>query len=506
MDEEVDDEHDPLIGTMVGRYRVEKRIGQGGMGAVYEILQPAIHKRMALKLLHEEYTERKEIVQRFFDEARAVNLISHPNIVDINDFSKLPDGRPFIIMEFLEGRTLEEYLEEKGALDPNEVVALLQQITSALQAAHNTNIVHRDLKPENIFLVPLPDGKHLVKVLDFGIAKLSDDKKSGTKLTATGIVLGTPTYMSPEQAKGHSQKADHRTDIYSLGIILYQMLAGTPPFVGKTLAELMVKHIQVEAPDLSETRSELSPKWSHVVRQALNKDPEERFQSMQALFSAAKQANHQSFSPAVPTLSQTSLVNLPQPATAAKSNKAFWVGGAGLALVAALGLTLWIQSKSEEAGGKGSAKTGPALLSPIDAPETTALTTAIDAGSVTTMAIDSGPIAQVSDANNEPTAKDAAVTVAVQAIPDAASALSKPDKKVVPLSAIKRGKGTLLVQSSPWAIVYLDGKKLGATPQKKTIPSGRHRVRLRSDFSDTPKSYKFTLKPGQTHTIKAKWN
>jgi serine/threonine-protein kinase len=170
-------------------------------------------------------------VARFRDEALAVNMVGHPNIVDIIDFSQLEDGRSYITMEFLDGESLAACLQRVGPMPPAEAAAIMLPICSALEAAHNAGITHRDLKPENIHLVPRPDNPRYVKVLDFGIAKLHGDGGSlPGAATKSGVVMGTPMYMSPEQAMGRTKEIDHRTDIYALGVIFYQMLTGSVPF------------------------------------------------------------------------------------------------------------------------------------------------------------------------------------------------------------------------------------------------------------------------------------
>lgn len=470
---------DPLIGTMIGRYRVERRIGQGGMGAVYEILQPAIRKRMALKLLHEEYAKRSEIVQRFFDEARAVNLIGHPCIVDITDFSTLPDGRPFIIMEYLQGETLEEYLGKNGPLSESEALEILQQICSALGAAHAKDIVHRDLKPENVFLVRTPHQPLRVKVLDFGIAKLKDKSTlEDVAETQTGVVLGTPTYMSPEQAKGNTLSADHRTDVYSLGAMLFQMLTGVPPFSGETFASLLFKHINEQPPSLDELRSDISPIWGVVVAKALAKAPDDRYQSVQALLADADGALPS------PPLRATTAVPAPQSSGSSETRKA----RAPLAPLVAVGAlflvggAFWL-TREDDAGSSQGKQGGPTIIA---APS-------FDAAAPTKRM--HSP-ALPSDAGAEAVPPgDASVPVRADAEPVPAEQQPK-----------SRGTGTVRITADPWAHVVLDGKRVGQTPLTLTIASGRHSVRLRNENTGATRRHRFTLGKGKTHTIRERWD
>ena len=233
-------------GTVVGEYRIDSAIGRGGMGVVYSAIHPVIEKRVAIKVLHAQFSSDPALVRRFVDEARAVNRIRHDNIIDIFSFGQLPDGRHYFVMEYLEGTTLAEKIE-RGTLDMSQAPALLVQITDALDAAHGAGIVHRDLKPENIWLVSSRHGRQHVKLLDFGIAKLAS--AGDQNVTQTGIVMGTPHFMSPEQCYGRN--VDHRTDIYAMGVILYRLYAGRFPFDGDTFTEIIAKHVTAEAESLS---------------------------------------------------------------------------------------------------------------------------------------------------------------------------------------------------------------------------------------------------------------
>src|SRR5215470_18149964 len=222
-------EADPLdAGQMVGEFEVGKMLAVGGMGVIYSATHPVIGKRAAIKVLHPRLCDDEEAVDRFLTEARAANQIGHPNIVDVFAFGALSDGRSYMVMEWLAGESLAQRLH-RGPLSLGEALGVLEQTADALDAAHEKHIIHRDLKPDNIFLVPVRGGRTLVKLLDFGIAKLvKPDAEVTLKSTRPGSILGTPGYLAPEQARG--QTVDGRTDIYSLGCVVFEMLAGRPPF------------------------------------------------------------------------------------------------------------------------------------------------------------------------------------------------------------------------------------------------------------------------------------
>ncbi|HEX4404403.1 MAG TPA: serine/threonine-protein kinase [Polyangia bacterium] len=268
-----------LINTTVGNYRVTKLLGEGGMGAVYLGEHPVIGRKVAIKVLHTALAADKDIVARFFNEARAIHLIAAPNIVEILDFGQTPDGQPYFIMEYLTGEALSEIVA-RGPIAPAEVASLADQMCRALGAAHAKGIVHRDLKPHNVQIIE-KDGQPFVKILDFGVAKIlaAPDGSQSVK-TRTGSLMGTPLYMSPEQCKG-AGLLDHRTDIYSLGVMIFEMLAGRPPFMAEGIGELFAKHMLEEAPSLLELAPQTPPAMAAAVMKSLNKELDDRFPSME---------------------------------------------------------------------------------------------------------------------------------------------------------------------------------------------------------------------------------
>ena len=229
------DGEDPVIGTtLLGRYLVTNKIGQGGMGAVYEATHTLIGKRVAVKVLLDKYARKEQVVARLEQEARLASSIGHEHIIDITDFGTTDDGRTFVVMEFLEGESLAECLHREGPLPETRILQIAQQVASALSAAHAKGIVHRDVKPENVFLLRRKDVDY-VKVVDFGISKSLRNSDLGEedspRLTQTGMVLGTPLYMSPEQARGDDE-LDQRIDVYALGVIMYELATGRVPYSG----------------------------------------------------------------------------------------------------------------------------------------------------------------------------------------------------------------------------------------------------------------------------------
>jgi serine/threonine-protein kinase len=273
---------DPLIGAQVGNYEVKRKLGEGGMGAVYLAEHPLIGKKVALKVLHAEFASNDDVVSRFFNEAKAVNDIQHPNIVDIIDYGVIPragaEAMVYFIMEFLGGRSLADIVRNESPLAPERALRVSLQIADALGASHRANIVHRDLKPDNVILINRRREPDFVKVLDFGIAKLTGDQP-GSRRTRTGIVMGTPAYMSPEQCEGRGE-VDHRTDVYALGILLYEMLTGRVPFEGEGYGEVLVQHLTQAPQKPSTIRGLIPPHIEAVCLRALEKRADDRYPSM----------------------------------------------------------------------------------------------------------------------------------------------------------------------------------------------------------------------------------
>lgn len=271
-----------LVGrTLAGKYRVDELVSEGGMGTVYRGTHILMDKTVALKVLHPALAADNIIVARFSREARAASRISHPHAINVTDFGESEDGIVFLVMEFLHGRTLKEVVKSTGPLPLNRVVEIMRQICGALEAAHAENVVHRDLKSDNIMLLDVAEGDW-VKVLDFGIAKIQEPAGQDPGLTAPDLIIGTPQYMSPEQCSQTSE-IDARSDIYSLGVILYEMLAGHVPFSGESPTTVMLKHLQEAPPDLLRERSDLPPEVGQVVARTLAKKPEDRFQTVRDL-------------------------------------------------------------------------------------------------------------------------------------------------------------------------------------------------------------------------------
>ena len=279
---------DPLVGaTLGGLYHVQRLIGVGGMGRVYEATHTHLGKAYAVKVLPEGRADKPSAVERFLREAKSATKIDHEHIVKVVNCDTDEEHRLFIVMELLDGENLADRLQ-RGPLPVDEAVDIARQTGEALQAAHDAGIVHRDLKPENIFLTQ-KHGHNFVKVLDFGISKIKTPDHGDPKLTATDQIIGTPLYISPELARGVSV-VDHRTDVYALGVILYEMLTGSPPFTGQNHFQLLYKHGN-EAPDPPSQRSKkanIPPHVEAAVLCAMEKDPADRFETMDAFCNALR--------------------------------------------------------------------------------------------------------------------------------------------------------------------------------------------------------------------------
>ncbi|WP_272416898.1 serine/threonine-protein kinase [Polyangium jinanense] len=267
-----------LVGHVIGdKYRVKALLGEGGMGAVYEAEHLAIGRIVAVKVLHPKHAQQADSVARLKHEARIAGSIGHPNICEIYDLGRLEDGTPYLVMERLIGETLDQRIKRDGALPERDVADVMHQVLSALTAAHAKAIIHRDLKPENVFLVRKAGVPPIAKLLDFGISKTIDEDTS-IDLTMPGIVMGTPYYMAPEQARG-DRGLDHRVDLWAAGVILYEALSGRRPFVARNYNALLVQILTSKHRSLSEVRPNITRGLERVVDKALAKMREDRYQN-----------------------------------------------------------------------------------------------------------------------------------------------------------------------------------------------------------------------------------
>ena len=273
------------VGQTIGNYNITAKLGEGGMGVVYLAEHPVIGRKVALKAIHPELSRNPEVVSRFVTEAKSVNQIGNEHIVEIHDFGNTSDGEFYFIMEFLQGEALSDRLKRSAPLDAGRALAIAAQVTDALGASHQHGIIHRDLKPENIYLITKGHVPDFVKVLDFGLAKLTLGDEKVSHKTRTGSVMGTPYYMAPEQCEGKAN-IDHRADIYSLGVILFEMLTGKVPFGGEGYGEIIVKHITSAVPSPRAINPLLPQSLEAITLRALAKSREQRFQTMEEFATA----------------------------------------------------------------------------------------------------------------------------------------------------------------------------------------------------------------------------
>ncbi|MBN1770668.1 MAG: serine/threonine protein kinase [Deltaproteobacteria bacterium] len=270
---------DDLVGTTLGdRYRITRRLGSGGVAELYEATHAQIGQRFAVKVLKPEFLGHAELAQRFLTEARAASAVGHPGIVQVIDFGHLRTGEPYLVMELLQGEDLKQLLERKKRLTEPEAITITLHVLEALAAAHRAGVLHRDLKPENVVLVRGPEGRPWAKVIDFGIARVTSRDPAARRVTRHGTVMGTPAFMAPEQARG-SVHVDARSDLYSVGVMLFEMTTGQLPFRGASPTEVMVRLLQDDFPRPRQVCPDVSSEMEQVILRATAKKPDNRYPS-----------------------------------------------------------------------------------------------------------------------------------------------------------------------------------------------------------------------------------
>ena len=477
---ETDDADEPAApelaaGTDVGGYLIDKKIGQGGMGEVYGAHHPRIGKRVAIKVLAPQYSNNANAVSRFEQEARLVNEVRHPNIVDVFQFGELPDKRNYFVMEWLEGESLTDLIE-RAPLSSKDTIEILDAVCDALEAAHEHNVVHRDLKSDNVFLVT-KRGKRTVKLLDFGLAKLAGKNDlSSISRTRSGVLVGTPAYMAPEQARGKS--VDARTDIYALGVLAYKCLTGTLPFKSDNAMDLIVQHLNAPRPSPAKLAPKTPPELARLVVRMMSKNPDERptLAEVRKLFASLGGTQSRADTP-VPTRKAKSVL----------IGMIMFLAG----VIAIGGLWLYQREKAQTepaaSASEGSAPSeGSAAPAPVP-PEPTAVPTP--------------PVA-------EPAVTPPAPEIEMPADPVAAKgSAAKPkrpkkteeleEEEVTPEPPPANRPGALLLSIHTASQIDIDGVTVAASSRggRFEVKPGKHEVRVKAPGRE-PVSRSFEVEPG----------
>lgn len=365
---------DPLIGTMLaGNYEILEVLGQGGMGVVYRGKHSLMERIVAIKMLLSQLISDTNSVKRFQQESKAAARLKHPHIIDVYDFGISPAGQPYIVMEFLEGTPLSDLIKKEGQIGVERSIKLISQACDALDHAHKQGVVHRDLKPSNIVLTQYDEEKDYVKVVDFGVAKLIEvgNNNEGQRLTQAGEVCGSPVYMSPEQCMG--QDLDARSDIYSMGIVLYETLTGKLPILGKTMVDTMSKHISEPPVPFNQARPDLyiPERLEWVVMKAMAKDPAQRHQTMEEF--------KLDLDLAIPRPGRSTVLRTQEQKSPVESMLGFvkevpvWTWAAAVALMLAAGGII-VHAITDKAPAASQAHNPPVKAAPAPAPQTSPAT------------------------------------------------------------------------------------------------------------------------------------
>ena len=509
-------------GDLIGKswqtsFVIDRLVGAGGMGEVWAASSRQIPGRLAVKVISFEFTSHREALERFFGEARAASALDDPNVIKIYDAGQLADGRPALIMEYIDGPSLQGMIERVGALSVDTLGRILIQVASALRVAHAARITHRDIKPSNILVTSKWGREHFAVLADFGIAKLHDPHLAGKIRTRTNVFIGTPAFAAPEQALG--KPVDDKADVYALGVVLYYGATGRTPYEHEAQSELGLLKLQTDGapyPELRTLRPDVPPAWNALVRDALALDPRRRPTAVEfakriadgmpngasllltlaphiAVHRGRFAAGAATLSSDVPTaLAQLEQAQAARPARPSRAILALALAGPILGSLATIAVTRFAGrggggapvAVSATGSATGPASAGAALVAPevAPAPPDGPAALAVDAGAV---------------------AADGATPIAIAAPPDAGAEAPTPAQggaKAV------RARGSISIKSAPFfADVYIDGVFLRTTPVETTLPAGRHRVRLVNEAHGRDETRVIVVSPDKPVVINKSW-